>query len=323
LNRTDSYRERRFAPVNPGASPEASKLLEYLYSIHGKKIIAGHHNWVVRPDTFPNRVYELTGKRPEIWGTDFIDYYKPGIAQAIVNEAYKKYKEGYIITLMWHAGRPMDNPPFGWKESIQGKLSDKEWEELTTPGTALNEKWTGQVDTVASYLKELQKLGVPILWRPYHELNGVWFWWGNRKGPNGSSKLWRMMFDRFVNHHKLDNLIWVWNTNAPRELINDEAYAYTDYFPGLDCVDVLATDVYHRDYEQSHHDELVSLGQGKLIALGEVGELPSQEILNSQPMWTWFMLWANFVNTNNSPGEVRSVYSYPGVLTHEDFAPVK
>ena len=48
--------------------------------------------------------------------------------QTIVNEAIKKNKEGYIITLMWHQGRPTDNPPFGWKESIQGKLTDAEWQ---------------------------------------------------------------------------------------------------------------------------------------------------------------------------------------------------
>jgi mannan endo-1,4-beta-mannosidase len=128
-----------------------------------------------------------------------------------------------------------------------------------------------------------------------------------------------MMFDRFVNYHKLNNLIWVWNTNAPRQLINDEAYAYEDYFPGLDCVDVLAADVYHSDYRQSHHDELVTLGKGKLIALGEVGEVPTPDVLARQPMWTWFMIWGNFVNTHNTPQQIRALYSYPRVVTHEDF----
>jgi mannobiose 2-epimerase len=319
LNRTSQYRGRQFGPVNPHATPQARNLLAYLYSLHGRKIIAGHHNWVTRPDTFPNRIYELTGKRPEIWGTDFIDYYKPGIARLIVDEAFRKYREGYIITLMWHAGRPMDDPPFDWKKSILGKLTEREWIELTTPGTPLNVRWMMQVDTIASYLKDLQKLGVPVLWRPYHELNGVWFWWGNRKGVDGSAKLWRMMYDRFVNYHKLGNLIWVWNANAPRQLIDDEAFAYKDFFPGVDCVDVLAADVYHDDYEQSHHDELVELGQGKIIALGEVGEVPTPQTLENQPMWTWFMLWANFVNTHNSPEQVRRIYAYPGTITHEKF----
>jgi mannan endo-1,4-beta-mannosidase len=198
-------------------------------------------------------------------------------------------------------------------------MTDVEWKEFTTPGTTLHSRWLNQVDTVAKYLKELQTLGVPVLWRPYHELNGVWFWWGNRKGENGSAKLYRMMFDRFVNFHKLNNLIWVWNTNAPRQLINDEAYAYEDYFPGLDYVDILAADVYHNDYRKSHHDELVELGKGKLIALGEVGEVPSPEILSRQPLWVWFMIWSNFVDTHNTPQQIRDLYNYPKILTHEEF----
>jgi mannan endo-1,4-beta-mannosidase len=222
---------------------------------------------------------------------------------------------------MWHAGRPLDDPPFGWKESIQAKMTDTQWKELTTPGTALNARWAAQVDTVASYLKELQALGVPVLWRPYHEQNGVWFWWGNRKGPDGSAKLYRMMYERFVNVHHLNNLIWVWDTNTPRRLFQDEAYAYDEFFPGLDCVDVLAADVYHNDFKQSHHDELLELGKGKPIALGEVGEVPTPTILKMQPFWTWFMIWGNFVDTHNTPVQVRRLYSDPRVLTHEKFGP--
>ena len=307
-----------FAPVNPNATAETRRLLEFLYSVRGRRTVAGHHNAAATPDRFPDRVRELTGKTPQIWGCDFINYYKPGESERIVREALRKYREGYIITLMWHAGRPQDDPPFGWKESVQAKMTDQEWNELTTPGTRLHTRWTEQVDAVAAPLKELQSLGVPVLWRPYHESNGVWFWWGNRKGKDGSAKLYRMMFDRFVNHHGLSNLLWVWNSNTPRQRIDDEAFAYEDFFPGLDCVDVLAADVYHRDYRQSHHDELAALAKGKLIALGEVGEVPSPQILERQPLWTWFMVWANFVDTHNTPAEMKALYNSPRVLTHEE-----
>lgn len=314
---------RSYEPVNRDATPAARGLLARLYTLSGRNIIAGHQNYVGRIDTYPDRVKEITGRLPQIWGCDFVHYDRQGTASTVVREAYKKFQEGYIITLMWHAGRPMDNPPFGWKESIQAKLTDREWEELTTPGTALHTRWTEQVDVVAAHLKELQALGVPVLWRPYHEQNGVWFWWGNRKGENGSARLYRMLYDRFVNHHKLNNLIWVWNANAPRQLVEDEAFAYEDFFPGLDHVDVLAADVYHNDYQQSHHDDLVSLGQGKLVALGEVGEVPAPATLAHQPRWVWFMIWGDFVDTHNTPEQIKALYDYPGTLTHEDFVNAK
>jgi mannan endo-1,4-beta-mannosidase len=120
-----------------------------------------------------------------------------------------------------------------------------------------------------------------------------------------------MMYERFVNVHHLNNLIWVWDTNTPRRLFQDEAYAYDEFFPGLDCVDVLAADVYHNDFKQSHHDELLELGKGKPIALGEVGEVPTPTILKMQPFWTWFMIWGNFVDTHNTPVQVRRLYSDP------------
>jgi mannan endo-1,4-beta-mannosidase len=106
-------------------------------------------------------------------------------------------------------------------------------------------------------------------------------------------------------------------------LIDDEAYAYEDYFPGLEYVDVLAADIYHSDYRQSHHDELAQLGQGKVITLGEVGEVPTPEILERQSLWTWFMVWGDFVDTHNTPQQIRDIYNYPKILTHEDFVKEK
>ena len=111
-------------------------------------------------------------------------------------------------------------------------------------------------------------------WRPYHEMNGVWFWWGDKKGPDGYQKLFKMMFDRFVNVHKLNNLLWVWNANGLRDLPFDQAYSYADYYPGPDYVDVLATDVYHFDYEQKDYNELLDLAKGKLLPWENVVSSP-------------------------------------------------
>jgi mannan endo-1,4-beta-mannosidase len=309
--------QKQFEPVNKNASPEARALLDYLYSISGKKIISGHHNGGGRDmNRWHKYVEELTGKSPALWGSDFGNYYREGNGEAIVREAIRRYRDDYIVTLMWHTGRPQDDPPFDWATSTQGEMSEQEWKDLTTPGTAIHEKWISRVDTIAGYLKQLQDANIPVLWRPYHEMNGIWFWWGDKKGEEGFARLWKMMFDRFVNVHHLDNLIWVWNTNAPRDRENDEAYAYELYFPGLEYVDVLAADVYHNDYRQAHHDQLVELAQGKVISLGEIGEVPSPEILDQQPMWCWFMIWSRWVETHNTPEQIKALYNYPRTLSH-------
>jgi mannan endo-1,4-beta-mannosidase len=124
-----------------------------------------------------------------------------------------------------------------------------------------------------------------------------------------------MMYDRFVNHHQLNNLIWVWNANAPRDRENDEAYAYADYYPGHEYVDVLAADVYHNDYRPEHHDQLIELGEGRLIALGEVGEVPTPETLDRQSQWAWFMIWTKWIDSANTPEKVQTLYQDPRVLS--------
>lgn len=302
-----------FSPVNPNADAKTASLLSYLYQINGKFILSGQHGGDNR---FIDSVRAITGKRPALWGSDFIWHGSKDEGQKVVDEAIEKNREGYLVTLMWHQGRPTDNPPYGWKESIQGKLTDEQWRQLITPNTELNKKWLAQIDVVASYLKQLQQAGVPVLWRPYHEMNGVWFWWGNRPGKNGVIRLWKMMYNRYVNYHHLNNLLWVWGANGPRDIPLDEAYAYKDFYPGAKYVDVLGADVYHSDYEQKDYNELLKLARGKIIALTEVGELPKPEILKAQPKWAWFLVWTDFLWNNNSQTLVKEIYAMPETISH-------
>jgi len=307
-----------FKPVNKNATPEVRKLLAYLYSVHELHTLAGQHNFNHEMSRYTNKAQEIGGRYPAIWGTDFIWSGPEDPGQRIVDEAIAKHRSGAIITLMWHAGRPMDEPPFRWSESIQGEVSEDEWRDITTPGTTLHAKWRDQADQIAVYLKQLRDAHVPVLWRPYHEMNGVWFWWGDKKGEEGFAKLWRMLYDRFVNYHQLNNLIWVWNANAPRDIPKDEAYAYKDYYPGHQYVDALATDVYNFDYEQKDYAELLALSEGRLIALGEVGELPKPEILKAQPKWAWFMVWASWLETHNTLERVMTIYNLQETITLEE-----
>jgi mannan endo-1,4-beta-mannosidase len=305
-------------PVNPDASAGAKKVLNLLYDIKGKYILSGQQNYNSDLNTFSDSAKAITGKYPAVWGSDFILWGDKDLGQQIVDEAIRKWRQGYLVTLMWHEGRPIDNPPYDWKNSIQGKLTDAEWTELTTPGTKLNKKWLDQIDVIAGYLKQLRDAGVPVLWRPYHEMNGVWFWWGNKKGENGIAKLWKMMYDRYTNYHHLNNLIWVLGANGLRDIPFDEAYDYKDYYPGAGYVDVLGADVYHFDYEQKDYNELLKLANGKPIALTETGELPKPEILGVQPEWAWFMVWTSWLWTDNTHERVKQIYNMPRTLSHDE-----
>ncbi|WP_020527698.1 glycosyl hydrolase [Flexithrix dorotheae] len=307
-------------PVNPNLSEEARSVLSFLYQIKGEKILTGQHNYGHELLRSTDSVKYFTGKLPAVWGSDLLgyDFGSKNVRQDVVEEAIRQHQKGSIITLMYHQVKPFDHDSLGFQKSVKGRVTDDEWKQIVTPGTEYYQMWEQKVDSIAGYLKQLKDAKVPVLWRPYHEMNGIWFWYGNRPGEEGYQKLWKMMYDRYVHHHQLNNLIWVWNPNAPRDLENDEAYAYADFFPGLDYVDILAADIYHNDYRQSHHDELVELGEGKLIAIGECGKLPTAEILEKQPEWVWFMDWARYIWTANDPDSVKLLYDNPRCMSFEE-----
>jgi mannan endo-1,4-beta-mannosidase len=301
-------------PVNPNTTEKTQMLLKTLYETEGEYILSGHHNYIHNPKKFTEEVKDITGHYPVVWGSDFSFHFEnedsDATRQKMINTAKEMYQKGHIITLMWHACRPIDNEPCGWSESVQNDVSEEEWQDLVTPGTEIHLHWLSQVDRIARYLKKLEKENIPVLWRPYHEMNGGWFWWGKKKGEKGFVKLWKMMYNRLVNHHNINNLIWVWNANAP-----NYADDYKTYFPGHDYVDVLAADVYHNDYKQSHHDTLVDLAKEKPVALGEVGKLPTPKHIHEQSQWAWFMGWANWLHKENTKDSVRMLYNDPKVVT--------
>lgn len=283
---------KAIAPVTPNASREAVELLDYIYSISGKQTLAGQHCAPLVGSTRLSVVHRITKKYPAVFGQDFgFSYpgYWDGInyRQNIVDEAIRRNEEGFIITLMWHAVPPTMDEPVSFKEGIQSELSEEEWRDLVTPGTFLNEKWKSQVDVIAWFLKQLKFAEVPVIWRPYHEMNGDWFWWGKKKGENGYKKLYSMLFDRLVKFHGLNNLIWVYNTNEFKPGVD----RHDKYYPGDDVVDILATDVYTEDFNEENYKQLKVLAGTKPIALGEVGSVPSPQVLKEQNRWTWFMQW--------------------------------
>jgi len=317
-------------PVSPNASPEARALLQLIYNLSGKYTLTGQHNFPAARDRNSKFAADYTGKTPVIWSIDFgfakegdKDSYKERAAN--VEEAKRQYKMGALVTMCWHAVPPTASEPISFQPvqgadpnalaSVQGRLTDQQFRDILTPGTALNKKWIAQVDTIAFYLKELQKAHVPVLWRPYHEMNGNWFWWGNRTGQYSTAALYRQIFDRLVKYHQLNNLIWVWSVDRPTRA----GMEFSNFYPGNDYLDILALDVYGSDFKQDYYDGLLALSKGKPVTLAEVGSPPYPEILEKQPKWSYWVIWSGMVR-NTSKKQFEALLNDPRVLGQEDVA---
>jgi mannan endo-1,4-beta-mannosidase len=314
-------------PVNPNATPEARALLKKLCGLSGKGILTGHHNFPNNLSQHSDKILDITGKYPAIWGSDFgfLDGEdKDSILHRdrMIEEAKKQAAAGSVITLCWHMLRPTEDEPGkagengrpspSWSNSVQGKLTDEQWLELITSDSPLHQRWEKYIDTAAKYLKQLQDAGIPVLWRPLHENNGNFFWWGGRPGAYGTQQLYREVYNRMVHVHHLNNLIWVWNQNGPAP--GGEFY---QYFPGQPYVDVVSYDNYSQLSDRFYH-EILTIANGKPIALGELGLPPSAEVLKSQPRWVWFMTWAGM---EGQTARIKEAYANPYFINRGDPPP--
>lgn len=170
------------------------------------------------------------------------------------------------------------------------------------------------MDAIATQLLRLQAANIPVLWRPLHEADGTWFWWG-AYGPESCVTLYRLMYDRFTNYHKLRNLIWVWNSVTP------------SWYPGDDVVDILGYDSYpplgDHGPVSAQYQQLIALGKDKkLVTLPEVGNIPDPDILKLYHAdWSYFVTWnGDFIETETYNPLVfkQKVYNDPTVLKLTD-----
>ena len=301
-------------PVTVPVTP--FKTLNYLYSISGKKTVAGIHNR--EPNTTPavwtDSIYKTTGKYPGFWSGDFL-FEQDNIdnRQIMINEAISQWKRGALVHIMWHSCNPALAEPCGYDANgVLSTMTDDQWTQLITDGTAINTRWKMLVDEVCVYLQQLKDQNVEVLWRPYHEMNQGSFWWGGRPGPNGTRKLYQMMHDYMTKTKGLTNLIWVWDLQDFGTLADD----VNAYNPGTGYWDMAALDVYDGSgYTTAKYNTMVSVAAGKPIAIGECETLPTAATLLSQPKWTFFMSWSELTFQGNSIAQLKALYNASNVVT--------
>ena len=321
--------DKDIKPVTPKASPEAQALLNFVYRISGQYTLTGQHNYPNAKNRNSQFAASYIGKTPVVFSTDW-GFAKEGDKDSylarpnIVEEIKRQHRMGSIITICWHAVPPTANEPisFGIQgggsapdslASVQGQIMDQQFKDVLTPDTKLYKHWCVQVDSIAFYLKKLQDAHIPVLWRPYHEMNGNWFWWGGRTGEFSTAALYRQLYNRLAIYHKLNNLIWIWSVDRP---VKPEMN-FTYYFPGIEFLDILSLDVYRKDFNQSYYDSLVVLSQGKPLALAEVGNPPTLDVLKNQPKWFFYSIWAGLVRSTLKKQHLELVHN-ARILSLED-----
>jgi len=294
-----------------------STVLNYLASIKGQKTISGQHNKepAGQPSQYTQRVKDITGVYPALWGGDFL-FAASDVAnrQRVVDQAKTEWKNGALVSLTWHVCPPTVGSSCSWND-VNANLTDAQWSQLTTNGTALNSAWKSRLDEVVPYLQQLKDAGVPAVFRPLHEMNEQWAWWGGRSGSAGSAKLYQITRDYLAGTKGMTNLIWAWNVQ------DNPAGGLAGYYPGSSYVDVVTLDAWYKTFPSAaEYQTMQSIAAGKPIALGEVGKMPTSAQLAAQPNWTWFMHWSEQLESANTQQAIKDTYANPRVLHQGDIA---
>lgn len=306
-------------PANQNATPEARALLNYLESIRGRGILTGQHTLTMEQRELWH-IQELTGKLPALCGFELLAY-SPNIRAENCDEealaevrantgtlqrAYEWAERGGLLTFTWH----WYSPTGGRDKSFFSKNTDFDASRILLEGTPERAAFYSDMDAIAEHLRGFQEKGIPILWRPFHEAHGDWFWWG-RQGHEVARELWRLMFRYYTEIKHLDHLIWVWNSPAKDGYVGDE---YCDIFSG---------DWYLEPHNHTAMAEqyrmLKAVSDTKPLALGETGILPDVAAIAREGLdWLWFMTWSGpfvFGERFNTEVYYRELFTHPYAIT--------
>lgn len=239
--------QQLIAPCDRKATTETRNLYYSMQRLTATGVMFGHHddtaygvNWRLQQDS--SDVKDVCGSYPAVYGWDFAKMEHDSTndingvpfqeQRRLVQEAYQR---GGINTFCWHMDNPV-NDRSAWDTTGNSVKNILE-------GGANHDQYIQYLKRVADYIKTLKGANgeqIPILFRPFHELTGGWFWWGNRTtDPQDFIQLWRETIDYFRKKAKIHNLLIVYSTadfNSEEEFLQR--------YPGDDYADVIGFDLY-------------------------------------------------------------------------------
>lgn len=232
--------------IDKKATTETKNLYKNLFKLMDKGIMFGHQDDLAygakwRYEDGRSDVKDVVGDYPAVFGWDIgqIEHKKDknldGVPFEKIREYVKKvYDMGGVNTISWH----VDNPA-----TLKQAWDNTEATASILPGGKNNARYIEWLDNVATFLKSLKGSdgkSVPILFRPYHELNGDWFWWGKKSATvKEYVALWKFTVDYLRDKKEVHNLIYIYNTNT----FNDSK-EFMERYPGDDYADVVSFDNY-------------------------------------------------------------------------------
>ncbi len=334
-------------------TPETAALLNSLKTISGKHILLGHQDataygvdWSAEPGK--SDVKSTSGAYPAVYGWD-VGHLEIDNAANLDNVSFdllririvEAYKRGGINTISWHSTNPV-NGGSAW-DTTQYSVRE------ILPKGKHHDTYVNYLQRLADFFKSLTTndgTAVPIIFRPFHEHTGSWFWWGAAFcTPEDYIALWRYTADYLRNESGLKNLLIAYSSST----INTEAN-YLERYPGDGYVDIVGFDDYCMDDEAAYIDRMsnslriltkIAKDRDKVPAITETGyeQIPNPNwftqvlypAIKDYPI-AWVLLWRNAINrpnhyyvpypTHPAADDFREFHRLPTILFEDGLAPL-
>lgn len=338
---------QEISPADKNATKETMALYRNLFKLKEKGYMFGHQDdlaYGVKWSYEKGRsdVKDVTGDYPAIYGYD-LSGLEENNANNIDGVPFKKMREyikdgyarGGVITLSWHFHSPLGAAKSAW-DTTHGTVAS------VLPGGANHELFKKWLDAGAKFISSLKGAhgeAIPIIFRPFHELTGSWFWWGKNECTDFEFITLYRFVVYYLQHEKdLHNLLYAYNTSDNFKTEEE----FLKRYPGDDIVDVLSFDAYQYD-DPAKSDwfvknvnnllaiiEKTATERNKLTALAETG----YEAIPYAEWWTqklqkaigenkisYVLLWRNNYGVNQwlAPPRLHYYAPYKGHVSEQDF----
>jgi mannan endo-1,4-beta-mannosidase len=285
-------------PIDPDATPETKALFKSLKKLSKKQTLFGHQHateygrgWLNEPDR--SDVKSVTGSHPAVIGVDFsgfsgrtqedIERSKENLRKNVVDT----YNRGGISTIAWHFSNPVSRGGFYWVDTLSLPAV-----KYIIPGGEAHDKYKEILKGIGEWAHSIQGADgalVPVIFRPYHEFDGGWFWWGATHCTQEEFKsLWRFTVSYLRDSLEVHNFLYAFSPD--NKFLTEEKFL--ERYPGDEWVDMVGMDNYGdmgRNGRYSLDTAALKLKivsdyarkAGKLAAFTETG-------LESIPNTTWW-----------------------------------
>lgn len=271
-NATTLYAQTARKPIDPQATKETRALYANLHRLAKKHILFGHqsateygHGWY--GDSNRSDVKSVSGSHPAVIGVDFSGLSgRPSKAVEQAKESLRRqitdtYGRGGITTVAWHFSNPASAGGFYWNDSISVPAVP-----LLIPGGSHYQQYKQILQTIGDFTNSLKGddgRPIPLIFRPYHELDGGWFWWGKPHcTPDQIKSLWRFTVSYLRDSLHVHNLLYAFSPDCK---FNTEA-DYLERYPGNEWVDMVGIDDYADFGRDGHYDMAAGVKKLKIVS---------------------------------------------------------